>query len=327
MGDESALGLVSGAGRFLTLGLSPGLGDELARLGVGLACTTSADGRLVVIGPTDSGVRSVVTTVGAPAAGLCTHDGGLLVAAGTDLLDVALEGAVADPLAPVVRRRWPVGPVDTHEVVVSARHGGPVFVNTRWSCLAVPTADGWEPIWRPPWLSDLGGDDRCHLNAVALRDGVPDAVTCFAVTDAPRGWADASDDAGVVVEVESGEMMVSGLCSPHAPRWHDGRLWLVESGTGWLGFDAGGRFERVAPLDGYGRGLTFLDRWTAVVALSWPHRRQPRIARLADALHTRGVRGASGLAVVDLESGRTVHRVHLATPVGDVFDVAVRRVA
>src|SRR5262249_51414427 len=32
----------------------------------------------------------------------------------------------------------------------------------------------------------------------------------------------------------TGEFVTRGLSMPHSPRWHDGRLWLLESGTGQL---------------------------------------------------------------------------------------------
>ena len=46
---------------------------------------------------------------------------------------------------------------------------------------------------------------------------------------------------------------------PHSPRWHDGRLWLLESGHGALSvadLDTG-TWETVAELPGFTRGLVF----------------------------------------------------------------------
>jgi uncharacterized protein (TIGR03032 family) len=58
---------------------------------------------------------------------------------------------------------------------------------------------------------------------------------------------------------------------PHSPRVHDGRLWVLNSGTGEIGMinlDAG-RFEAVAFCPGYMRGLTFIGKY-ALVGLSEP---------------------------------------------------------
>jgi len=41
------------------------------------------------------------------------------------------------------------------------------FVNTRFSCLC--TLDGvhsFVPRWRPPFVSALAPEDRCHLNGL-----------------------------------------------------------------------------------------------------------------------------------------------------------------
>ena len=56
---------------------------------------------------------------------------------------------------------------------------------------------------------------------------------------------------------------------PHSPRLHHGRLWLLESGTGYLGYAdlERGRFERVSFCPGFARGLAFVGDF-AVVALS-----------------------------------------------------------
>ena len=44
---------------------------------------------------------------------------------------------------------------------------------------------------------------------------------------------------------------------PHPPRWHDGRLWLLNSGTGELGWTNCGTFQPLCALPGFVRGLAF----------------------------------------------------------------------
>jgi hypothetical protein len=38
-----------------------------------------------------------------------------------------------------------------------------------------------------------------------------------------------------VLEVPSGRVIASGLSMPHSPRFHNGRLWVLNSGTGEFG--------------------------------------------------------------------------------------------
>src|SRR5690349_14413731 len=63
------------------------------------------------------------------------------------------------------------------------------LVNTAFGCLC--TLDGrhsFVPRWRPPFLTTLAADDRCHLNGLAVADGEPKFVTALAETDTPQGW-------------------------------------------------------------------------------------------------------------------------------------------
>jgi uncharacterized protein (TIGR03032 family) len=66
---------------------------------------------------------------------------------------------------------------------------------------------------------------------------------------------------GILMDVPSGEIAARGLSMPHSPRWHDGRLWLLESGTGrLLRMDMNsGKGQAVAELPGFARGLALID--------------------------------------------------------------------
>jgi Domain of unknown function (DUF4915) len=67
------------------------------------------------------------------------------------------------------------------------------IVSTRFSCLATLSADySFVPRWRPPFISALAAEDRCHLNGLAIVDGEPRYVTaqaqvkmCIAHRDEP----------------------------------------------------------------------------------------------------------------------------------------------
>ena len=58
------------------------------------------------------------------------------------------------------------------------------FVNTRFSCLCTRSATySFVPRWRPPFISALAPEDRCHLNGLGMRDGRPRYVTALGETD------------------------------------------------------------------------------------------------------------------------------------------------
>jgi uncharacterized protein (TIGR03032 family) len=84
---------------------------------------------------------------------------------------------------------------------------------------------------------------------MAVRDGVPAFVTAVAPSYVLDGWRERRADGGVLVDVESGETVAAGLSMPHSPRISpDGRVWLLNSGTGELGWvdPRDGRFTAVA---------------------------------------------------------------------------------
>ena len=112
-------------------------------------------------------------------------------------------------------------------------------------------------------------EDRCHLNGLAVIDGAPKYVTVLGTTDEAGGWRERKADGGAILDVPSGEVVDAGLSMPHSPRWHDGRLWVLESGRGKLAVvdPATGTREDVAEVPGFARGLTFVGRY-ALVGLS-----------------------------------------------------------
>src|SRR5438105_4728208 len=62
-------------------------------------------------------------------------------------------------------------------------------VNTRFSCLCTFDSDhSFVPRWRPPFVSELSPDDRCHLNGMAIVNGRVKYVTCLGATDTDGGW-------------------------------------------------------------------------------------------------------------------------------------------
>jgi uncharacterized protein (TIGR03032 family) len=106
---------------------------------------------------------------------------------------------------------------------------------------------------------------------------------------------------------------------PHSPRWHDGRLWLLESGTGQLlTIDpANGQREPVAGVQGFARGLALCGPY-AFVGLS-----KIRATSAMDGvpLAARREKLKCGVAVVDLAAGRVCGMLEFQTAVEEIFDV------
>lgn len=196
------------------------------------------------------------------------------------------------------------------------------IVSTRFSCLCTLDADySFVPRWRPPFISSIAAEDRCHLNGLALADGQPAFATALGTTDVRDGWRADKPHGGCILDIPSGEFVSRGLCMPHSPRLHEGKLWVLESGTGGVVLvdRAGGQRETIARLPGFTRGLAFAGPY-AFVGLS-----KIRATSAMDGvpLAQRRDQLKCGIGVIDLRSGETVAFLEFQTAVEEIFDVQV----
>jgi uncharacterized protein (TIGR03032 family) len=217
------------------------------------------------------------------------------------------------------------GDLDIHDVAID-RDGRPVFIATAFGSVAtVSDRASFTPLWRPPFLSKLAAEDRCHLNGLALVDGRPRFATAVSMSDVVDGWRDRRRDGGVVLSIPEGRVVTSGLSMPHSPRFHGGRLWLHDSGSGRFGSidPTGGAFVPITFCPGYLRGLAFAGDF-AVVGLSRP-RHDTTFGGLAleEELARRSAEARCGLLVIDLRNGDVAHWLRIDGLVRELYDVAV----
>ena len=137
--------------------------------------------------------------------------------------------------------------------------------------------------------------------------------------DTGAGADDKERQGSWLMEVSSGARISRGLSMAHSPRWHDGRLWLLESGTGQLVIvdPANGRRQRVAELPGFARGLALSGPY-AFVGLS---KIRKTSAMDGVPLAQRREQLKCGVAVVDLRSGQVIAVLEFQTAVEEIFDV------
>ncbi len=216
------------------------------------------------------------------------------------------------------------GGIQVHEMVwAGPAHDELWLVNTRYSCLCT-TSDRYSfvPRWRPPFVTHLAPEDRCHLNGLGLRDHQPRYVTALGRCNTPEGWRENKKSGGIVMDIESNEVLCSGLSMPHSPRWHEGRLWVLQSGEGQLGFvdPVTGRYEVAATLPGFTRGLDFAGPY-ALVGLSQV-RETATFSGISIAERPADQRNC-GIWVIDLRTGQTAAYVKFMDAVQEIFSVRV----
>lgn len=314
-----------------TLTTSRGFTGWLASTGGSLTFTTYQGGKVFFLGVSPDGKLAVFERSFPRCMGLAVTPEARTILMATQVqlyrFDNVLpgeerQGAFDAVYAP--HQTWITGDIDIHDVGVGA-DGQPVFANTLFNCLAtISEGHSFRPLWRPPFISALVPEDRCHLNGLAMEDGRAAYVTCVSRSDVSDGWRDRRADGGVVVDVASGEIVAAGLSMPHSPRMREGRLWLINSGTGEFGWvdPADGRFTPVAFCPGYARGLTFVGSF-AVVGLSRA-RENRTFAGLAleAALQRHDADARTGLLVIDLVSGAITDWVRIEGVIDELFDVA-----
>jgi hypothetical protein len=220
---------------------------------------------------------------------------------------------------------WTIGELDCHDVVVE-KTGRVVFVNTLYSCLAtVSNEESFIPVWMPPCISELAPEDRCHLNGVAIRDGVIRYASTFSRSDTLSGWRENKTGTGVVWDIVSNKPVVEGLSMPHSPRWSSKRLWLLDSGSGTFGYAdvVSKKFIPILELPGYLRGLAFFGKY-AVVGSSIP-RKNSNIddAQVLKDLADKNEAAYCGLIFVNLETGKAEYSIRILGDVQEIFDVAI----
>ena len=148
------------------------------------------------------------------------------------------------------------GDINIHELGVEAS-GRLIFVNTHHSCLAtVSPTRAFKPIWQPQFISKLAPEDRCHLNGVAMENGRAHYVTAFSQADSLEGWRGQCAGGGVLIDIDTDQIVADGLSMPHSPRVVGNVIYFVDSLRGALvRLDrASGKQEDVAICPGFARG-------------------------------------------------------------------------
>jgi uncharacterized protein (TIGR03032 family) len=315
----------------------------LQELGISVLVTTYQAGKLVMLRPDGERLNTHFRGFSKPM-GLAVDGDRLAIGTSVEIWEYHNAPAVARRLEPasshdacfLPRSSVCTGDIQIHEMAwACAAHHSPLtthnspaeaelwFVNTRFSCLCTRSnTHSFVPRWRPPFISALAPEDRCHLNGLCMGEGRPAFVTALGTTDTPGGWRSNKKSGGVVLDVASGEAVASGLSMPHSPRWYDGRLWVLESGRGGFGcVDSDtGKYGALTELPGFTRGLDFCGP-LAFIGLSQV-RESAVFSGIAIAERPLEER-CCGVWVVNIETGETVAFVKFEEALQEIFAVQV----
>jgi uncharacterized protein (TIGR03032 family) len=321
---------------------SPGLGAWLKEKGGSLVFTTYQSARVFFLSAQDNGETIAQERIVGSAMGLAVHRDKLWISnkeqawrftnVGPRTLQQGEgENAVETAFDAVYMPRWGIflGPCDTHDLLSEVRFAGRqhelLFVNTNFNCIA--SIDGhysFVPVWKPPFISGIGPGDRCHLNGMGQKDGQLAYATACSTTDEPGEWREHKNGGGVLIDVQANEIIARGFAMPHSPRWHDGKIWMLNSGNGDFGYvdPQTGRFESILLCPGFARGLSIIGN-EAVIALS---RLRPNTFAsglpIKERLEKQHIEQRCGLLIVDLITGKLKHWLTIEG-ITELYDVAM----
>ena len=299
----------------------------LRQLGCSLVITSRQSNALLVVGTGSDGLSLAASTIDGPT-GISATSGGIAIATERQVwfLDAApqlssqIDLSAEHDTVYLARKAIHTGDVLCHELT---RVENDIWlVNTLFSCLCtLHEGFSFVPRWRPRMISQLLPEDRCHLNGIAIRDGRPAFVTALSETDHAGGWLSSNRTMGCIFDVDSGETVIRNLCMPHSPRWLNGRLWFLESGSGTIcrldvktGFN-----EAVERMPGFARGLAFCGQY-AFVGLS--KRRQGCVSGVLPIERNKDDLKC-GICVIDLHRGKSVAYLQFHNAVEEISDLQV----
>jgi uncharacterized protein (TIGR03032 family) len=307
----------------------------LNQLGASLWVTTYQAQQLLVMRSTGSGLSMLVRTFDKPM-GLAVDRQRLALGTGDRVWLFRNAPDIAAQLEPpgqhdacyLPRSCHVTGDIAGHEIAWAGTELW--IVNTRFSCLCTLHADySFVPRWQPPFITTLAAEDRCHLNGLAVGTAGSESgptiryATALGETNTRDGWRPNKAQGGCLIEVPGGQVVARGLSMPHSPRLHEGKVWLLESGTGQLSHvdPTTGRRETVAELPGYARGLALAGPY-AFIGLS-------RIRETSTfgglPIAQRRAELKCGVGVVDCRRGQVVGMLEFQTAVEEIFDVQLLR--
>ena len=292
-----------------------------------LAVTTYQSGRLVLVRRDGDKVNTHLRYFPSPM-GVAVQGAKLALGTKTTVWEFWNQQAAASTIDPegridacyMPRRGHTTGDIRIHDLGYDA-DGELWAVATRFSCLVkFDRENSFAPQWRPQFISGLSADDRCHLNGLAMVNGHPKYVTVLGMTDTPNGWREDKAAGGAILDIEGGAPITVGLSMPHSPRWHNDKLWVLESGRGALctvDIETGER-ETIAILPGFTRGLSFVGN-IAFIGLSKVRETVFDGLPITQADTPR----ECGVWAVDINTGEVVGFMRFEGSVTELFEVAV----
>jgi len=307
---------------------SPNVAELLTQLQCSLAITTFQAGKLIIISPQSADELIQLPRTFKKPMGLAIDGRRMAIATKEEIVVLANARGLASNYPPkpgtydslfLPRAVYYTGEIDSHDMHWG--EGGLYAVNTRFSCISI-IDDHYSirPYWAPPFIKEFVPTDLCHLNGMAMRDDKPRYATAFGVTTTPKGWREHILTGGILIDMESNEIVARDLPMPHSPRWFDGELYLLLSATGELvriNLESG-KYDVVTRIEGFLRGMA---KWGDYLFIGLS-----RLRKNASVFRDLPIAEKSiycGVEIVHLPTGASVGNIRYQASVEELYDVQI----
>lgn len=217
------------------------------------------------------------------------------------------------------RATYYTGQVDVHDLHYGER--GLYAVNTSFSCLSLINDDySFEPIWKPGFITEYASEDRCHLNGLAMDGDKPKYISGLGRSNTPQGWRENITNGGIVMDIETGELVLDRVPMPHSPRLYNGKLYMLLSATGEV-VEADvntGKYTVINKLKGFARGMAKHGDYL-FIGLSKLRQNSSTFRHLPIALDAK----EAGIVVIHLPTGGIVGQITYQASVDEIYDVQI----
>ncbi len=308
---------------------TPNVAELLIQLNCSLAITTYQAGKLIFLSPDGANAMRQLPRDFDKPMGMAINQNIMALATKDEVVVFANAPRLAAgyPVKPnfydafyLPRASYFTGNIDLHDMDWD-KDGRLWAVNTLFSCLVtIDIAYSFEPRWKPPFIKSLESSDLCHLNGMAMVDGMPKYVSMFGQTNTAKGWRSGVETNGLIMDISNNEVIAHSLPMPHSPRWFNDKLYCLLSATGQLiQIDINnGKYEIVAQLKGFVRGMAKRGDYL-FIGLSKLRQNASTFRDLAiskDAIYC-------GVEIIHLPTGANVGNIRYQQSVDEIYDVQV----
>ncbi len=308
---------------------SPNVAELLTQLNCSIAITTYQAGKLIFLSPDGINAMRQLPRDFEKAMGLAINQNRMAIATKQEVVVLANAPGLALEYATkpgfydtfyVPRACYYTGTVDIHDMDWD-EEGKLWAVNTLFSCLVtIDDEYSFRPQWMPPFIKTFESIDACHLNGMCMVNDKPKYVTMFGTTTTAKGWRPGVETNGLMMDIDTNEIVIQSLPMPHSPRWFDGNLYCLLSATGQLikADVHSGRYDVVCQLKGFVRGMAKYGDYV-FIGLSKLRQNASTFRDLAiskDAMYC-------GVEIIHLPTGANVGNIRYLQSVEEIYDVQI----